>query len=691
MESSTRRILGPPRVVALAVILVLVSGLAYLRFGMKAETVTVPDGAQVGDLVLEPCSFQTESGTAAADCGTLVVPENWTNPQSRLIALPVIRVLASAQDPAEPVFYLEGGPGITNIEFERAGRFIDRRDFVMVGYRGVDGSVQLDCPEVDSAASHSAHWLGEEANRSAAAAYRACAERLTAEGVDLAGYGLVQRINDLESARVALGYDRIDLLSESAGTRTAMIYGWRHPEVIHRSVMIGVNPPGHYMWDNETTNEQVRRYADLCSQDAGCRARTSDLVATMERLSSDMPDRWAFLPIDDGAARVFSFFGIMESSTKAGLLSGAGAPFTLDAWLAAEEGDASGLWLLSAVPRLMGDFPWLWGERAAAARVDAEAARTYFSADPPAGGLDLGYAASASTWSGGLLADSWPAVVGEDLYREVRPSDVETLLIGGALDGSTPPQIATEEFLPFLPNGHQVVLPGFGHTASFYAEQPEAGTQLINTFFDSGVVDDSAYTAQKVDFEPDTTFTSAAKLLVGIMAGVALLAIAGLALMARRVWRNDRFGSKTRPVLRSLTPLPFGLGGWFFGALLVLATLEGVPLTAAPLVTISVGVPIGVGIFLAWVDRRWSMETKTVGLAVATAGSVLGAWLGWFMAGGIVSVMSSLVLAAALGNLAVLGLDIVWDSRLRSRAAIGGDRPQEVGESSPVLDRAGAG
>ena len=28
---------------------------------------------------------------------------------------------------------------------------------------------------------------------------------------------------------MALGYDRIDLVSESAGTRTAMIYAWRYP------------------------------------------------------------------------------------------------------------------------------------------------------------------------------------------------------------------------------------------------------------------------------------------------------------------------------------------------------------------------------------------------------------------------------------------------------------------------------
>jgi pimeloyl-ACP methyl ester carboxylesterase len=47
----------------------------------------------------------------------------------------------------------------------------------------------------------------------------------------------------MEAARTALGYDRIDLLSESAGTRTAIIYSWRYADSIHRSVMVGVRRP----------------------------------------------------------------------------------------------------------------------------------------------------------------------------------------------------------------------------------------------------------------------------------------------------------------------------------------------------------------------------------------------------------------------------------------------------------------
>ena len=300
MKPPTTRALTPARIVALVLIGLTIAGLAYLRFAPD-DRVSVPKGAQAGDLVLEPCTYATEDGSYDADCGTLVVSENPADPQSRLIALPVTRIRALSQHPKEPVFRLEGGPGITNMQFSKASRYAADRDVVLVGYRGVDGSVRLDCPEVDSAMKHSTDFLGEKSFRAYEAGFRACAARLTDEGFDLTRYGLAQQVDDLEAARKALGYDRIDLLSESAGTRTALIYAWRHPKRIHRSVMIGVNPPGHFLWDRKTTDEQLGRYAALCAKDEGCRTRTDDLAASMRRTAANMPDRWLFLPIEASA------------------------------------------------------------------------------------------------------------------------------------------------------------------------------------------------------------------------------------------------------------------------------------------------------------------------------------------------------------------------------------------------------
>jgi hypothetical protein len=95
------RIFTPARIIALALSAVLVFGLVYLRIASGAESVSVPHAAKAGDLILKPCSYTTEDGPYEADCGTLVVPENRTDPASRLIAVPVTRIRARADHPGD--------------------------------------------------------------------------------------------------------------------------------------------------------------------------------------------------------------------------------------------------------------------------------------------------------------------------------------------------------------------------------------------------------------------------------------------------------------------------------------------------------------------------------------------------------------------------------------------------------------
>jgi pimeloyl-ACP methyl ester carboxylesterase len=671
--------LTPARIVALALIGVVVLGLAYLKLGTADDPVSVPSGALAGDLILEPCTYSTEKGDYAADCGTLVVPENRADPDSRLIALPVTRIKARSEHPAEPIFRLQGGPGISNMEFSQASRFADDHDVVLVGYRGVDGSVRLDCPEVVSALKHSTDLLGETSFRSYGDAFRACADRLTDDGVDLAGYGLPQQVEDLEATRVALGYDRVDLVSESVGTRTAMIYAWEHPESIHRSVMIAVNPPGHFLWDGPTIDEQIARYAKLCSQDESCSTRTGDLAATMKQTAADIPDRWFLLPIKDGNVRVASFFGLMETTSESAPLS---APMTLGSWLAAADGDASGFWFQSLLADLAFPEAFVWGQMAAVARLDARAATDTFSSGSLRPESNLGDATTAWTWGGGRLVDSWPAAVAEDDCRTVRTSDVETLLIGGEVDFAAPPQGATEELLPHLPNGRQVVLPGFGHSTSFFADQPEAGTHLINTYLASGEVDDSLYEPQRVDFTPEVTQTALGKGVGGTIVGFALLTVLSLLWMAGLVRRRGGFGRKASATLRSVYPVVLGLGGWFMGVLIVVTTMPGVPLDDELLAVLSVGVPIGLGIYWAWVPRDGSVPTKTAGFAGALAGALVGAWLGFNATTGLLALITAIVGATVGANLLLIALDIARARSLRDRPA--------APASSPVPSGSGA-
>ena len=246
-----------------------------------------------------------------------------------------------------------------------ASRFADDRDVVLVGYRGVDGSSRLDCPEVVSALKHSTDLNAEKSHRAYGDAFRACADRLQEDGVDLAGYTISQRVDDLEAARVALGYGRIDLVSESAGTRYAMVYAWRYPDSIHRNVMIAVNPPGHFVWDDKTMDEQIARYSALCAKDVDCSKRTGDLAAVMHE--TDVPERWGFLPIKEGNVRLATLFGLFESTSEAAPLS---APMTLNAWMSAADGDASGFWFQSLLADIAFPTAFVWGEMASMSRVD---------------------------------------------------------------------------------------------------------------------------------------------------------------------------------------------------------------------------------------------------------------------------------------------------------------------------------
>ena len=656
MDTSTTRMFTLSRVIALGLIALLVAGLAYLRFAPDSGLVSVPEGAKAGDLILEPCEYPTENGTYAAECGTLIVPEKRADPQSRLIALPVTRIRARSDHPGEPIFLLQGGPGATNMTFDKVNRYADEHDVVLVGYRGIDGSVRLDCPEVESALTGTTDLLSEETSQAYADAYRSCATRLTGEGFDLGSYGITSQVDDMEAARTALGYNRIDLLSESAGTRTAIIYSWRYPDSIHRSVMIGVNPPGHFLYYPGTTDEQIGRYAALCAKDDSCRARTDDLAASMRQANADIPDRWLFLPIKKGNVRIASFFGLMESTTAATPYAG---PTIIDMWLSAAEGDASGLWAGSFIADLFFSKLFVWGQYAAFARADAQAVGDYFSSGGHDDGTNLGRTTTTYIWGGGRLVDAWPAAPDENEYSQMRTSNVETLVINGELDFTTPPQVTTKELLPYLPNGHEVVLPGIGHTGTFFAVQPEASSRLINTFFDTGKVDDSLYQPQTVDFTPANSFGKIAHGFLGLALALAILTVLSLVGMAWWVHKREHFGGKASAVLRSAYPIILGVGGWFLGALIALATMPGVPVDDELLVALSVGLPVGLGIYLAWMHRDWSAESKGIGLAASVAGALVGGWLGFHATTGLIALVTAILAAVASANLVLILLDMV--------------------------------
>ncbi len=237
--------------------------------GSKEPINLVPPGAIADQIInLEPCPYQAQKVEYQADCGTLIVPENRSDPGSRLIGLPVTRIHSTGISPQDPIFWFAGGPGSSNMGFSRLAGLIDNHDIVMVGYRGVDGSSVLDCPELNKVAKgDGANLLGEDSINNIGSSFTRCFSRLSSEGYDLDGYTITGVVEDNEAARKALGYEKVNLLSGSYGTRVAQIYAWMHPESVFRSVMISVNPPGHMVWEPDVLDKQIEYDAELCAAD----------------------------------------------------------------------------------------------------------------------------------------------------------------------------------------------------------------------------------------------------------------------------------------------------------------------------------------------------------------------------------------------------------------------------------------
>jgi pimeloyl-ACP methyl ester carboxylesterase len=513
----------------IGIIMVVIASLSLAGCGGSGNApVTVPEGAQAGNLVdLEPCTYESNDVEYAADCGILVVPENRTAPNSRLLALPITRVRATGTSPTEPIFVLPGGPGLSNYGTSRISWFIDKHDMVIMGYRGVDGSVQLDCPEVSAHIKNlPGDMLGEASMENMTDAYARCAERLQSEGVDLGGYTVVEVIDDLEGARLALGYRKINLFSVSYGTRLAMIYAWRYPESIHRSAMVAVNPPGHmFYYAPEVIDEQLAYYANLCAQDPKCSAQTDDLAETMRTVSQNMPERWLGLPIDRGMIRAASFESLSDTQAAAKVF---------DTWLAAAKGDYSGMAMLSLAGPMMFADATVWGENIAkAASADYEMTRE-LRADMNLATSILGsprseMAAAAAGW----LVNPTP-----EEYQKVQPSDVETLLVSGSIDLWTPLQFAEDEFLPSLSKGQHVVVAECGH-GEMLSQQSEASERLLTSFFDTGEADDSLFTYQPWEYSVGLGFPGLAKISVAVIVILVLLIGWGVRAIIRRRLSNS--------------------------------------------------------------------------------------------------------------------------------------------------------
>jgi len=248
------------------------------RPAATADDLTLP----LTDCTLRSPGFNNQ---VDARCGSLAVPENPSDPQSRQLDLHIAVVEAiSRRSEPDPVFILVGGPGQSAVETypALAGTLItihQSRDIVLVDQRGTGKSNPLRCLDPQEAET-----VDEE---QALARLKACPEELDA---DLRFYTTDIAMQDLDRVRSALGYESINLYGVSYGTRAALVYLKMYPGRVRSMVLDAVVDPGFVLYQEAARDGErsLELFFDRCEADAACSSTYPRLRAEFNEIVDEL-------------------------------------------------------------------------------------------------------------------------------------------------------------------------------------------------------------------------------------------------------------------------------------------------------------------------------------------------------------------------------------------------------------------
>jgi len=415
--------------------------------------------------------------------GLIFVEENRNDPDSRIIGIRFMRFRSTAEAPGEPVFYLPGGPGST-VDPEELTRprirltietYTQAGDLVMLDQRGnsnvafhPDMKVDVAAQPLDRPAST------EPARRALRQGVANALDTWTEAGVDLAGYDIVQVVEDLDDARRALGYDDIILRGNSFGSQWSFSFLRTYPEHVARAVLGGIEPidfgydrPAH-VW------RAMQRIGQRAAADPKLAAYLDDqsldeiIVDLLERLDTEPVTVEITLPDGRGPVSVV----LNGDDLRASLMR-----FDIEYYM------RSGLarWPKFILEMHRGDFRYL-----GLLRVQARQSRTlplvFLTIDNSLGispqrekvlGKDpareiLGDINAVYHWT----RDMMPVEEVDNAFRQDVEIDVPVLMIQGDLDMNTPIENA-EHAVGLMSNGHLLRVNGGTHLAIYEAMQFE--------------------------------------------------------------------------------------------------------------------------------------------------------------------------------------------------------------------------
>lgn len=243
-------------------------GLTLMAWPAKAQESPPQTARKAGEVVIETLSATvTGHGDVAYELGTLYVPENRSQADSRLIGVGFARFRAEPKSESPPIFLLPGGPGgsyVGNVLPGRSG--IQRQinevlplraiaDVILVDQRGYSerGDVLKFRYRTPDEPLDEPTSLGRSTGAFAEMAKAAAAE-FADKGIDLRGYTVKECADDVDDLRAALGYEQVSLMGGSFGSQWSFAIMRRHPDRVARALLGGVEPldcgydmPSHVM------------------------------------------------------------------------------------------------------------------------------------------------------------------------------------------------------------------------------------------------------------------------------------------------------------------------------------------------------------------------------------------------------------------------------------------------------------
>lgn len=236
---------------------------------VSVHALALPDANQIE---FSNCSLYLPGThlSAEARCGSYDVAENPDQPDGKQISLNVAYAPATGRSTSpDPVFFFAGGPGQAASETwviirSTLDQIRKSRDIVMIDQRGTGKSNKLACQ------SEIEEDLNQEIDLELV---RTETEKcLAALDGDPRFYTTTIAMADYNQVRQAMGYDKINLMGVSYGTRAAQVYLRNYPETVRTMTLDSVVPMQLALGQDhaQMLDKSVAAVFADCANDADC-------------------------------------------------------------------------------------------------------------------------------------------------------------------------------------------------------------------------------------------------------------------------------------------------------------------------------------------------------------------------------------------------------------------------------------